>query len=54
MTLAAEGEEVLRTAQTRAIQDSSTLADRARQDTAPCQLSHEIRRREGHQRGPGR
>ena len=51
MTLAAKGEEVFYTAQTRAIQDSSTPPDRARQDASRLLKSHEIRRREGPQIG---
>jgi hypothetical protein len=51
MTLAADGEEVLRTAQTRAIQDSSTPSDRARRGALRKLKSHEIRRREGPQTG---
>ena len=52
--MAADSREVFRPPQTRAIQDSSTPPDRARRDAPPVQLSHEIRRREGTQRCPGR
>ena len=36
----------------RAIQDSRTPSDRARQDALSLVMSHEIRRREGPQRCP--
>ena len=51
MTLAADSREVFCNPQTCAIQDSSTPSDSARRDASGCQLSHEIRRREGTQTG---
>ena len=51
MTLGAKSAEVFRGLQTRAIQDSSTPSDRARQDASRWLKSHEIRRREGTQTG---
>ncbi len=51
MTLGADSEEVLRTPQTAASQDSNTPSDRARQDAWSTDVRHEIRRREGPQAG---
>ena len=50
MTLAADSREVLRTAQTAAIQDSRTPLDRAQWGASATQERHEMRRREGTQK----
>ena len=47
MTMAADSREVFGRGFSRAIQDSSTPSDRARQGASPLVMSHEIRRREG-------
>ena len=52
--MAADSREVLHPVQTRAIQDSSTPADRARQGAHSLVMRQQIRRREGPQTGPGR
>ncbi len=51
MTQAADSREVLGRGFSRAILDSSTPSDRARQDALGKLKSHEIRRREGPQIG---
>ncbi len=51
MTLGAKSAEVFPNVQTAASQDSSTPSDRARQGAPPLVKRHEIRRREGPQRG---
>ena len=54
MTLGAKSAEVFLPVQTAAILDSSTPSDSARQGAWRLLKSHEIRRREGTQRCPGR
>ncbi len=51
MTIAADSREVFGRGFSRAIQDSSTPADRARRGASRVLKSHEIRRREGTQLG---